>query len=303
MRISTSNIIGACLSAAILAACGGGNNGLLSSTLPSAAQPLKASKEKVLYRFQSGADGAFPFSGLVSIDNRLYGTTRSGGNGGGSGCAGSGGGCGTVFDVSTSGDEQVLYTFKGGADGALPWSGLLAMRSKLYGTTQSGGLTGSGCSPNSSCGTLFEVSTSGTKRILHNFSGSPKDGADPVGGLISVNGLLYGTTDEGGSCNKACGTVFDVNPSSGKESILYNFQGGTDGLNPGASLTSMNGMLYGTTTFGGASTCGTSGYGCGTVFEVNPSTGKERVLYSFKGTPDGEYTQAALIGGRPDLRG
>jgi len=57
-----------------------------------------------------------------------------------------------------------------------------------------------------------------------------------------------------------------------KEKILYRFTGGTDGGVPSSSLTmDAAGKLYGTTNSGGdLSQC--SNYGCGTVFQLTPSS-------------------------------
>jgi hypothetical protein len=62
------------------------------------------------------------------------------------------GGCGTVFDLSTSGKESVLYSFKGIPDGDEPLS-LLAVKGRLYGATAFGG---SGKCVYG-CGTFFKV--------------------------------------------------------------------------------------------------------------------------------------------------
>jgi uncharacterized repeat protein (TIGR03803 family) len=74
--------------------------------------------------------------------------------------------------------------------------------------------------------------------------------------------------------------------SSGKESVLYRFKGGTDGQFPEAPLVVLNGALYGTTSLGGAN-------GLGSIFRV-ATDGRENVLYSFAGTPDGKYPYAGL---------
>jgi uncharacterized repeat protein (TIGR03803 family) len=80
----------------------------------------------------------------------------------------------------------------------------------------------------------------------------------------------------------------------GKESAVYDFQGGSDGRIPEATLLNVAGTLYGTTAGGGAGNCGT-------VFKVlahSPTlVGTERVLYSFLGgTGDGcNPTNAPLI--------
>jgi uncharacterized repeat protein (TIGR03803 family) len=91
-------------------------------------------KEKVIYGFRGGADGGMPLAGLSAFKGALYGTTSEGGKG----CAVSQG-CGTVFKVTIAGEEQVLYAFKGGSDGAFPEAGLETLRDALYGTTSGGG--------------------------------------------------------------------------------------------------------------------------------------------------------------------
>ena len=100
--------------------------------------------ESVLYAFGGGADGANPWAGLIrDATGNLYGTTIFGGNNSNS-CPFAGSGCGVVFKVDSSGKETVLYTFTGGADGALPQAGLLAYQGALYGTTYGGGAYGYG---------------------------------------------------------------------------------------------------------------------------------------------------------------
>jgi uncharacterized repeat protein (TIGR03803 family) len=204
----------------------------------------------------AGSDGAFPEAGLIDVAGTLYGTTYQGGTSG----------AGTVFKVSTSGKESVLYSFKG-ADGADPYAGLIAVNGTLYGTTQQGG--SAGCESGYGCGTVFELSTSGKERVLHRFKGGT-DGADPYAGLIALNGTFYGTTWHGGdssacsySSASGCGTVFEVN-TSGNERVLYRFKGGKDGASPQAGLLAVKGVLYGTTGRGG------SGCECGTVFRISP---------------------------------
>jgi uncharacterized repeat protein (TIGR03803 family) len=96
-----------------------------------------AGQEHVVYRFKGGTDGSSPSGTLVWLHGRLYGTTSGGGTA--SPCSsGSGTGCGTVFSVDTSGNERVLYRFRGDADGGSPNGSLLALNGKLYGTTYSG---------------------------------------------------------------------------------------------------------------------------------------------------------------------
>jgi uncharacterized repeat protein (TIGR03803 family) len=116
--------------------------------------------EGVIYSFGYGSDGANPDSSLINIGGTLYGTTYQGG---GSGCVG-GYGCGTVFAVTTSGTESMLYSFGGGSDGEYPDGALLDVGGTLYGTTVDGG--GPGCG-GSGCGTVFAVTTSGAEGVLY----------------------------------------------------------------------------------------------------------------------------------------
>lgn len=203
----------------------------------------------------------------------LYGTTHGGG---------SGNNYGTVFSVTTSGSEAVVYAFTGGSDGEGPWPGLTTSG---YGTTNTGGM-GDGCD---GCGTVYRISSSGKETVLHSFGKSSVDGQFPLGGLISVNGTLYGTTEIGGIYETASdvgGAVYSITPS-GSETLLHSFGSGTDGIRPEGDLLEVNGKLYGTTYSGGTN-------GVGTVFSITPS-GTESVLYSFKGGSDGSNPMGGLV--------
>jgi uncharacterized repeat protein (TIGR03803 family) len=189
-------------------------------------------------------------------------------------------GCGTVFEVDSTGKESVVYSFTGVGDGIAPVGGLIDVGGKLYGTTSEGG-AGSGCAMG--CGTVFTMNPDGTsEKIIYNFEGG-SDGATPVAGLVDVSGTFYGTTENGGIttalCSQGCGTIFSID-SSGDENVIYKFAGGKDGAFPVSRLIALNGTLYGTTQYGGATTafCAT---GCGTLFRMSTS-GTKKVLYSFK---------------------
>jgi uncharacterized repeat protein (TIGR03803 family) len=226
----------------------------------------KSGKESVLYSFGGTPDGAYPVASLIALNGEFYGTTESGG----SGCTPSGG-CGTVFEVSASGKESTLYSFKGGTDGSGPAAALIAVNGELYGTTTGGGKFGGG--------TAFKVSTSGNESVIHTFRGG-LDGAYPYAGLTALHGALYGTTF-GGGLNY--GMVFKMS-MSGKVHVIYSFNpnNGMDGNAPDTGVIALNGMLYGTTPYGG-----TNGYGA--VYEVSTS-GQERVLSSNVDDP-----QASLV--------
>jgi uncharacterized repeat protein (TIGR03803 family) len=193
------------------------------------------------------------------------------------------------------GRETVLYAFGGKPDGAAP-SSVIEVGGTLYGTTSFGG-TGTSCSSNG-CGTVFAVDAStGAETVLYSFCGNSgkktcQDGEIP-GGLVNVKGTLYGATQLGGTYQ--AGTVFAFDTKTGEETVLHSFcrqQGCADGNYPNGKLTDVNGILYGTTQFGGA-------YNEGTVFTLDPATGAETVLYSFcsGGNPcaDGDLPNPALI--------
>jgi uncharacterized repeat protein (TIGR03803 family) len=249
---------------------------------------------KSLYSFgQYGKadDGSRPQANLVRIGSELYGTTQYGGTTNDQCLYG----CGIVFEVSPSGREQVLYRFKGGADGASPVASLIVVKGTLYGTTSAGG-TGRACL--GGCGTVFSLGTSGkSERVVYSFRGGA-DGINPVASLTALNGSLYGTTQYGGAhtrlCSSGCGTVFRLS-APGAESVVYRFKGGRDGSQPIADLLALNGALYGTTQYGGVGTafCET---GCGTIFRLSTS-GVEKTLYAFEYGPklgDGAFPSAGL---------
>jgi uncharacterized repeat protein (TIGR03803 family) len=174
----------------------------------------------------------------------------------------------------TSGLKTVLYSFTGGSDGEGPVGGLITSNGgTLYGTTANGG-NSPGCNINGyvGCGTVYELTTKGQKKVLYSFCSQMNcaDGANPDAGLVKDSkGNFYSTTYNGGA--SGLGTVFKVNAKTGNETVLHSFCSGmncADGANPHGSLVrDKAGSLYGTTMHGGSSGCGV---GCGTVFKLAP---------------------------------
>jgi uncharacterized repeat protein (TIGR03803 family) len=234
---------------------GSSPNGTVYSITPSGS-------EHVLHYFTCAPDGCLPFGDLVSVNGTLYGTTNSGGQH----CSG---GCGTVYSISTSGSEKVLYSFVGGSDGERPLSGLTNVNGTLYGTTNEGG--GSGCKYG--CGTAYSITTTGTEKVLHSFTGG-RDGEFVHAGLIDVNGMLYGTTVSGGESScvihelwfdyDGCGTIYSLT-TTGREKVLFHFKSKGDG-EPASSLLDVGGVLYGTTPRTSNRECGDRSITCGTAF-------------------------------------
>jgi uncharacterized repeat protein (TIGR03803 family) len=204
---------------------------------------------------------------IRDAEGNLYGVTVAGG----------GSGAGAVYEVSSGGEEVLLYSFSG-SDGAQPDSVLLLdAKGNLYGTTQNGGSSACG---GTGCGVVFELSPqsdgSWSETVLYRFCsvGNCADGESPVFGplVMDSGGNLYGTTYFGGaSCNcdgAGCGTVFELGPS-GKETVLHSFTGGPDGAFPSAGVAiDASGNLYGAAGYGGAKCYGSNT--CGVVFKLTP---------------------------------
>lgn len=227
--------------------------------------------ESVLHSFMNGKDGALPLASLLSFNGVLYGTTVDGGGASGEG---------VVFKVTTSGTETVMHRFGLSPDGANPYGSLINVDGKLYGTTAGGGKY--------SLGTVFTITTSGSEHVLYAFGKSTKDAATPSASLLSISGVLYGTSAYGGThCGtQGCGTVFKIT-TGGSETVLHSFEGGAgDGKLPQMPLINVNGTLYGTTTLGGK-------INAGTVFKITKS-GTESIVYSFSGGADGGQPQSLI---------
>jgi uncharacterized repeat protein (TIGR03803 family) len=178
-----------------------------------------AGVETVLHSFtgcvNGSTDGCQPATALIQgSDGNFYGTTAFGGSGSD----------GTVFKITPSGVETVLYSFTGdtnggGGDGYSPTALIQGINGNFYGTTAGGGAAGAG--------TLFMITPSAVETVLYSFTGGfntgRTDGYSPNAVIQGSGGDFYGTTACGGA-NQA-GTVFKIN-AAGEETGLYSFNGG-----------------------------------------------------------------------------
>ena len=173
-----------------------------------------------------------------SSNDTMYGTTSVGGQYGG----------GVIFSFPVGGSTPtILYNFSitGSTDptnnivlGTTP-NGPLAIssdNSTLYGTTTGGGAN--------SLGVIFSfVISSGTYNVLFDFnnltsSASNAIGNTPVGGLILVGIILYGTTTLSTSGGR--GSIFSYT-IGGTVAILFSFSSSVNGIrNPIGGLTLVN---------------------------------------------------------------
>jgi len=250
-----------------------------------------AGRFMVLYNFcvtYPCADGISPVSVLQGRNGKLYGSSY-----------GSRStfepDLGAVFELTLAGTLTTLHSFSG-SDGSYPVGPMMqASNGNLYGTTSEGGSSAT-CPSNGfeGCGTIFQITPSGTLTTLHVFDGS--DGALPgYGGTLieGTDGNLYGTSTDGGTSPNG-GTIFKITPA-GKFTTLYYFcsqPNCSDGANPVESLVqASDGNFYGTTVDGGNSMA------YGTIFKITPQ-GVLTTLYKFCSLPDcadGVDPQAALI--------
>ena len=224
-----------------------------------------------LYEFAQGNGGTKPAAGLLLSGGALYGTTPDTGTGGVN--------RGTVFKLNTDGSGFMVLD--NGSDGAQPQGGMVLSDDSFYGTASAGGVAGAGV--------VFKVSTNGTGFLtLHSFpvanydsaSGgnyyTNTDGATPVGNLALSGGVLYGTTEIGGSFG--AGTVYRVNTDGTGFTNLYNFRNGTGGESPAAGLVLAGSALYGTAD---------GGFSYGAIFKINTDGTGFTNLYNFSATANG----------------
>ena len=202
----------------------------------------------------SAGDGDEPTALIQAQDGNFYGITSYGGNA--TGCADDNNistGCGTIFRISPTGSEAVLYKFPGAVGGAtpnkyggIPSSLIQGPDGNIYGTTLVGGLAqqpalscagSSGatvpCCVDSNnnavgCGTIFEFSptqaASITPNILYTFSGTT-DGGAPGNLILGTNGslspVIYGTTLSCSNCDfTSASGQFDPNSGGTVFSIM-----------------------------------------------------------------------------------
>jgi uncharacterized repeat protein (TIGR03803 family) len=220
------------------------------------------------FSYCCNSDGNEPAGGVIlDSEGNLYGATSQGGTEQG----------GTIFKISPSGTETILYNFTCEDDGCFPYSGLVMDgQGNLYGTTLGG---------TDYYGNVYKfVPSTGALTAVYSFTGG-SDGAFPFGVVLDKEGNLYGATQYGGIDQQ--GVVFKVTPS-GAETVLHSFEpNGTDGFSPSATvILDSKGNLYGTTHLGGKT-------GVGTVYKIT-SAGKETILHSFKGGEDGIFPQSDL---------
>jgi len=180
--------------------------------------------------------------------------------------------------IAQTATVTTLYSFSGGANGGVPFGGLVqGTDGNLYGTTTTAGSSNQG-------GTVFKITPAGALTTLYSFTGGA-DGSGPYAGLVrGSDGNFYGLTLLGGTSNN--GTVFKITPS-GTLTTLYSFSGADGGRSAAALVQGNDGNFYGTTPSGGNSSAGT-------VFKITPAGAFTR-LYSFSTSGNNGVSPSSLV--------
>jgi uncharacterized repeat protein (TIGR03803 family) len=257
--------------------------------------PDQALNFDLLYTFAGAPDAGQPSGALYRDANgNLFGTTASQGIPGSCG----GPGCGTVYEVSNTGQEQVLYRFRGGADGNEPNGLTPGPDGDLYSTT---------AGVNDSAATLFKLDpTNGVKTILYTFSDFVHGGDDlnsaPV---FDAAGNLYGAAQYGGDINcgyngNGCGVIYKYD-AGGHMRAFHTFTNYASGEFPWSGVAiGLDGTLYGSAA-GGDLKCNAPG-GCGVIYKLTPS-GTYTVLHRFHGRQDGLFPGYVTADGSGNVYG
>jgi uncharacterized repeat protein (TIGR03803 family) len=212
-----------------------------------------------IYSFTGATgNGSYPNNLLVN-GSAIYGTSIFGGTNASNSE-------GMIYSLNTGGTGfNLLHSFNGVPDGALPGSTLILGGNTLYGTANNGG-TASGD------GTIFKINTDGSSfATLHLFTNTP-DGAAPASELVQGGGLLFGIATSGGTASN--GVIYMVGTNGLGYSVMHSFSSIPDAIQPYGGLVLSSGILYGTGLRGGTNNGGA-------IFAINTNGTGYRILYSF----------------------
>jgi uncharacterized repeat protein (TIGR03803 family) len=109
-----------------------------------------------------------------------------------------------VFKITPTGTLTVLHTLNGTTDGFIPVSLVQATDGNFYGVAADGGTSSNPNCANGGCGTLFQITPTGSYSVLYNFdftTGNPSPYGNYPGAtqVQHTNGQLYGDILFGGT--------------------------------------------------------------------------------------------------------
>ncbi len=248
----------------------------MAATLALVSVPVSAGAVtfKTIYNFTGQADSLQPGGSLYVHDGKIYGATLGTFAMAHFTCKNTGCANAFEFDVKTS-TMRVMHTFSENANGYFPQTGLIPYGTRFYGIDFTGIY---------SYGAMFSIDRStGAERTVYDMA--PADASVAWYPPVLYKGTFYVTASDGGS---GSGTLFKIDPSTGKHTILYGFSGGEDGFYPLETPVVVNGKLYGTTVYGGMGNCGV-------LFEYDLAKGRFKVVHDFTGGKDGKWPSGSFI--------
>ena len=187
-----------------------------------------------------------PGSHMIVFDDILYGLNTALGEFNG----------GTLWTYDPTINELTKkFDFEEVATGRIPTGKLLESNGLLYGTTLLGGVNGSG--------TLFSYDpTTELVTKLFDFE-ADANGAQPVGGLVELDGKIYGVARTGGTSGH--GVLFEFDPVTNLLNPETHFTEDSEGFKPIAGLLVSEGVLFGLAQSGGENSLGV-------MYSYNPAT-------------------------------
>jgi uncharacterized repeat protein (TIGR03803 family) len=232
----------------------------------------------LLHTFAGGNEGTGPSSGIIRASNGfLYGVNYGGSNG-----------AGTLFRIDSAGNNfstvYSFFTLSGGNANAAPIEGT---DGKLYGVASTGGFF--------SNGGIFRIDLDGTNhQLLRAFSGTtgitPGRGGSYGGIIEAPDGLIYGTTNSGGSADKGVVYQFEKTASPYPYTVLHEFTNASIRAPSNPPLLAGDNLLYGAATEGGRG-------GQGGIYRIARNGTGFQVLHEFDDNLDGFGAYSAFIEG------
>jgi uncharacterized repeat protein (TIGR03803 family) len=209
-------------------------------------------KYKVVYSFCSQVncpDGERPYyPPIQGIDGNFYGVTLGGGALG----------PGAAYKFEPSGTYTVLHSFcyGDGCNGSQSNQIVQDAKGNLFGSTLWGGSSATG--GKTGYGTVYEITAAGQYIVLDNFDFI--HGEPGAGFALANDGNLYGTSAGSYDTGASGGTLFEVSPT-GKYTELYTFDvcGLTGYLPSPCLIQGTDGLIYGSTIYGGGPGCDDNG--------------------------------------------